>query len=165
MREDAIGLRAGALTAVPGGRFARRPTMADLQTILNDAVRKHRRLSGDERLGLRVLVSERVRELRPYTTHGEDAVPGGRARRRGGEQTAPSGEGLPLSKREYEVLVAMMLGKDNSEIAGRALCDPQTVQSHFKHVVAKLGAANRVHAAVLVLAHALVSKEDRVNAS
>jgi DNA-binding CsgD family transcriptional regulator len=40
-----------------------------------------RRLSGDERRTLKILVSERVRELYPYVSPAQDVIPGGRSRR------------------------------------------------------------------------------------
>jgi DNA-binding NarL/FixJ family response regulator len=130
--------------------------MADLTVVLLDAVREHRRLSGDERRAIKTLVDERVRELRPYMT--DVPVPGGR---HGWNDVSVSDlEGMPLSKRESEVMVELMLGRHDREIAVEFGLSAATVRTYVQKALRKLGARNRVHAATLMLAHGLVAKEE-----
>jgi DNA-binding NarL/FixJ family response regulator len=51
-----------------------------------------------------------------------------------------------LSPRELEVMEAMSSGATNSEIAARLVITEDTVKSHVKRILAKLGASNRVDA-------------------
>ncbi|MDQ6806171.1 MAG: response regulator transcription factor [Actinomycetota bacterium] len=53
-----------------------------------------------------------------------------------------------LSRRELEVLVMIVDGATNSEIAARLVIATSTVQSHVKRILQKLGAKNRTEAAV-----------------
>ncbi|MQY13706.1 Transcriptional regulatory protein DegU [Streptomyces sp. RB5] len=64
---------------------------------------------------------------------------GARARRLIGELTA----------REGEVLAMVGTGLSNAEIAGRLGVEPGTVKAHVGRILAKLGAANRVQAAIV----------------
>ena len=61
-----------------------------------------------------------------------------------------SGEALraKLSRRELEVLVLMAEGHDNSEIACLLVISPHTVKHHVRRICEKLGAENRIQAAV-----------------
>jgi LuxR family transcriptional regulator, regulator of acetate metabolism len=56
-----------------------------------------------------------------------------------------------LTPRERDVLAALASGASNAEIASRLVLTVGTVKTHVKHVLAKLGAANRAHAAALYL--------------
>lgn len=53
-----------------------------------------------------------------------------------------------LTRREVEVLEQIQLGRTNREIATRLFVSPNTVNKHVMRVLRKLGAANRVQAAV-----------------
>jgi DNA-binding CsgD family transcriptional regulator len=54
-----------------------------------------------------------------------------------------------LSRREAEVLRLLAVGKSNQEIASAIFRSPNTVASHVRNILAKLGAANRTEAAML----------------
>lgn len=57
-----------------------------------------------------------------------------------------SGEGTNLTRREIEVLRLMASGDTNGRIARRLVISEGTVKSHVKHILRKLGAANRAEA-------------------
>ena len=77
------------------------------------------------------------------------AVPRGRA----GEVAMAEGERI-LTKREFEVLGYLAIGSSNAEIAYRLGISEQTVKSHVKHILQKLGVRNRTEAASWYLAGA-----------
>ena len=54
-----------------------------------------------------------------------------------------------LTGRERDVLVAVGLGLSNGEAAKRLLMGEGTVKTHVSHILAKLGCANRIQAAIL----------------
>jgi len=54
-----------------------------------------------------------------------------------------------LTDRERDVLIAVGLGLSNAEAAKRLLMGEGTVKTHVSHILAKLGCANRVQAAIL----------------
>jgi len=62
-----------------------------------------------------------------------------------------------LSPREREVLVLVGEGCDNAEIAERLYLSQSTVKNHVSKLLEKLGAANRVQAAVLGIRRGLVN--------
>jgi DNA-binding NarL/FixJ family response regulator len=72
---------------------------------------------------------ERLREHEPPPDTGTDRPP-------------------TLTGREREVLTLMVEGKDNNEIANELVISPETVKTHVSTVLDKLGARNRVQAAV-----------------
>jgi DNA-binding NarL/FixJ family response regulator len=51
-----------------------------------------------------------------------------------------------LTRREVEVLRLMAAGDTNARIATRLVISEGTVKSHVKHILRKLGAANRAEA-------------------
>jgi DNA-binding NarL/FixJ family response regulator len=65
-----------------------------------------------------------------------------------------------LTPRELEVLRHVALGKSNKDIAATLDIGEETVKTHVRHVLAKLGAENRAQAAVRALARGVVSPED-----
>jgi DNA-binding NarL/FixJ family response regulator len=52
----------------------------------------------------------------------------------------------PLTRRELDVLKLMATGETNARIATRLVLSEGTVKSHVKHILRKLGAANRAEA-------------------
>jgi DNA-binding CsgD family transcriptional regulator len=52
----------------------------------------------------------------------------------------------PLTAREAEVIALVSSGATNNEIAGALVISESTVKSHVKHILRKLGAANRAEA-------------------
>ena len=61
-----------------------------------------------------------------------------------------AGRGSPgaLSPRELDVLRLVAQGRENTEIAQALVISPKTVKNHLSSILAKLGLANRVQAAV-----------------
>jgi DNA-binding NarL/FixJ family response regulator len=59
---------------------------------------------------------------------------------------ASAGESSNLTRRELEVLRLMAAGDTNGRIARRLVISEGTVKSHVKHILRKLGAANRAEA-------------------
>jgi DNA-binding NarL/FixJ family response regulator len=87
--------------------------------------------------------------------HAGDAVLAPSATRRLVDRLATSlpdaadGAGLEeLTDREREVLVLMARGRTNQEICGELFLAEPTVKAHVGHVLAKLGARDRVQAVV-----------------
>jgi two-component system, NarL family, response regulator LiaR len=65
-----------------------------------------------------------------------------------------------LTAREIEVLRHVALGKSNKDIAAALEIGEETIKTHVRNVLAKLGAENRAQAAIRALARGLVSPED-----
>jgi NarL family two-component system response regulator LiaR len=74
-------------------------------------------------------------------------------------QTAhqPPAPGLDLTDREHEVLVLMVEGLNNTQIAERLNVSPSTVKSHVSNILSKFGVASRTEAVTLALRHGLVT--------
>lgn len=72
-------------------------------------------------------------------------------------RTDPS-EGLRLTSltdREREILVAVGKGWTNGEIAARFVLSESTVKTHVGHVLAKIGARDRIQAVIFAYDHGL----------
>jgi DNA-binding NarL/FixJ family response regulator len=65
-----------------------------------------------------------------------------------------------LAPREREVLRHVAFGRSNKDIALALDIGEETVKTHVRHVLSKLGAENRAQAAVRALARGVVSPED-----
>ncbi len=59
--------------------------------------------------------------------------------------------GLDLTAREREVLILMIEGLNNTQIAGRLSISPSTIKSHVSNILTKLGVASRTEAVTLAL--------------
>jgi DNA-binding NarL/FixJ family response regulator len=53
---------------------------------------------------------------------------------------------LTLTRRELDVLRLMAAGETNAGVGSRLFISEGTVKSHVKHILRKLGAANRAEA-------------------
>jgi len=67
----------------------------------------------------------------------------------------PPAPGLDLTEREREVLLLMVEGLNNTQIAGRLTVSPSTIKSHVSKVLSKLGVASRTEAVTLALRNKL----------
>jgi DNA-binding NarL/FixJ family response regulator len=65
--------------------------------------------------------------------------------------------GPELTEREHEVLLLMVEGLNNTQIASRLTVSPSTIKSHVSSILAKLGVASRTEAVTLALRHKLAS--------
>ena len=67
-----------------------------------------------------------------------------------------------LSAREHEVFLLMAAARSNSEIATELFLSETTVKTHVAHVLDKLGARDRVQAAVLAYEAGVVTPGERI---
>lgn len=70
------------------------------------------------------------------------------------DHTALSGD--DLTEREMEVLILLVGGLSNNEIAEKLVIGPATVKSHVSNILAKFGAASRTEAATIAVRRGLV---------
>lgn len=61
-----------------------------------------------------------------------------------------------LTDREHEILEHLVWGMSNSDIAARLHISPDTVQTHVRNLMGKLGASSRLEAVSVALQHELV---------
>jgi len=57
--------------------------------------------------------------------------------------------GQPLTGREFQVLAQIANGWRNHEIAAALELSEETIKSHLRHILVKLGANNRAHAVAI----------------
>lgn len=62
----------------------------------------------------------------------------------------------PISRREREVLACVAAGNDLHQIAEALTLSPNTVKTHLRNAIRKLGARNRAHAVALAMQQGLV---------
>ncbi|MCL5998397.1 MAG: response regulator transcription factor [Chloroflexi bacterium] len=76
---------------------------------------------------------------------------------------AQTGESLStpeqLTLREHEVLALIAEGLSNREIAERLVLSRSTVQTHYSHILQKLGLQNRVELIRYALRHGLIDQD------
>ena len=61
-----------------------------------------------------------------------------------------------ITAREREILEHLVFGLGNADIAARLGISPETVQTHIRNLLSKLGASSRLEAVSLALQHGLV---------
>ncbi|MDN5743743.1 MAG: LuxR C-terminal-related transcriptional regulator [Nocardioidaceae bacterium] len=71
---------------------------------------------------------------------------GAAAARTAGFGVDPAGPNISLTRREHDVFALLAQGETNRRIARRLSISEGTVKSHVKHILRKLGAANRAEA-------------------
>ena len=76
------------------------------------------------------------------------------------DRSPPSGAAPALSPREREVLTLMAGGLTAEQVATRLAVGVETVRTHVRNAVPKLGARNRVHAIALALERGEITLED-----
>jgi DNA-binding CsgD family transcriptional regulator/GAF domain-containing protein len=87
-----------------------------------------------------------TRRNRPAPAGAEGHSPGPAGRPGYADPFSGGAEGSTLTRREVEVLRLMATGDTNGRIARRLVISEGTVKSHVKHILRKLGAANRAEA-------------------
>jgi DNA-binding NarL/FixJ family response regulator len=65
-----------------------------------------------------------------------------------------------LTQRELEVLMLIVKGKSNKEIADRLKVSEETIKYHVKSILSKLGVADRTQAATAALLRGIIHPED-----
>ena len=68
----------------------------------------------------------------------------------------PAKPGSDMTDREREILLLMVDGLSNSEIAGRLVISQSTVKFHVSNILSKLSVTSRTEAVALALKHHLV---------
>lgn len=71
-------------------------------------------------------------------------------------RAVPTERVAPLTERECEVLPLLVAGKSNVEIAAALFISPRTAKNHIASILDKLGAENRIQAAVEAVRRGLV---------
>jgi NarL family two-component system response regulator LiaR len=69
----------------------------------------------------------------------------------------PPKPGLDLTERERAVLVLLVEGLNNTQIAEKLGISPSTIKSHVSNILTKLGVSSRTEAVTLALRHGLVT--------
>lgn len=69
----------------------------------------------------------------------------------------PPTPGHDLTEREQEVLILMVAGLNNTEIAERLVVSPSTIKTHVSHVLAKLGVSGRTEAVAIAVRQGLIA--------
>ncbi len=72
----------------------------------------------------------------------------------------PPAPGHDLTRREREVLVLMVQGLNNAEIAKRLVVNRSTAKFHVSNILTKLGVGSRTEAVALALTHHLVPHQE-----
>lgn len=67
----------------------------------------------------------------------------------------------PLSPREIEVLREVSSGRANKQIAARLDLSEETIKTHMRNILSKLGAQDRTHAVMIALDRGIITAWDR----
>src|SRR5436190_4074394 len=70
---------------------------------------------------------------------------------RGGPSRGRRDAGAPLSDREREILGMLATGESGAQIAERLVLSPETVRTHIRNAMSKLGASSRAQAVALAV--------------
>ena len=62
-----------------------------------------------------------------------------------------------LSERESEVLISVAAGNSNKIVADKLSISEETVKSHMRSILSKLGANDRTHAVTIAVKRGLIS--------
>jgi len=87
---------------------------------------------------------------------GQDLWSRDKLRRVSSVRTTPpetSSDDVSLTKREWDVLRLLADGQTNREIGDQLRISPETVKEHVKHLLTKIGVADRTQAAVWAVRH------------
>jgi PAS domain S-box-containing protein len=71
--------------------------------------------------------------------------------RAGRSRTSERARALPLTRRERQVVSLIALGRETPEIARELHISPETVRTHVRNAMARLGARTRAHLVAVVL--------------
>ncbi len=137
------GLTAGALT-MPSRILA---TAAAYQT--KREIRPHRSALSAAEAATFLREEVRAGRMDAIVVDAVLSAAGGRVSRR---PSGPAG----LTARETEVLLCLVRGLSNREIAKVLVISPKTVGNHVEHLYAKIGAGNRAAASLFAMRHGLV---------
>jgi DNA-binding CsgD family transcriptional regulator len=74
-------------------------------------------------------------------------------------QGAPNPPRVPLTRREREILGLLAEGMSGVQIATKLVLSPETVRTHVRNAMAKLGASTRSQAVALALQQQEISRE------
>src|SRR5215210_1186069 len=67
------------------------------------------------------------------------------------QASPPPGDRPPLTRREREILGLLAEGMSGAQIAEKLVLSPETVRTHVRNAMAKLGASTRSQAVALAL--------------
>lgn len=62
-----------------------------------------------------------------------------------------------LTQREREVLQAVALGRSNDDVAADLVLSPQTIQTHVRNILAKLGVHSKLEAVIFAARHGFIT--------
>lgn len=77
----------------------------------------------------------------------------------GFEGSPPGGERPPLTRREREILGLLAVGMSGAQIADKLVLSPETVRTHVRNAMTKLGASTRSQAVALALQRNEIARE------
>ena len=94
-----------------------------------------------------VLIPDYLADGRSHVESLQQAIPGAAGKHR---------PASPLSQRETEILTLVALGASGADIARRLFLSPQTVRTHIRNSLCKLGAKTRAHAIAIALQQGVI---------